>query len=364
MTYILEYNCDPAHATGSVTGRPKVREIQRTYLCSECHAQFTSEDRLGEHLTAEHPTLQPYLLVDGTRVPQTSIIRRQPADSALRTVNTTRVELGENGKPLRPIQPKDLVQILGRTRYGVVELHLHNQRASRRYDIRILVPEEGELQRVEDEFRSHLARTEVTVSDIRHFDEALCIGPGAADYASGLADYVYGVLAKDGGGQTTLPFTEFPAKFRQSLGILDAFVERPLAVAVASCIRFNLNDFRSPWRPCEVPRLDDAFLFFRQRALASESEPTPPSPPQTDSATPLCPVDSVTDYILSLVRDLGSISALRDMASRYDLSDEDRVKVYVLLADRVADLKQKDVAACRAALEYDPIFQRWADRVL
>ena len=52
------------------------------------------------------------------------------------------------------------------------------------------------------------------------------------------------------------------------------------------------------------------------------------------------------------------------MASRYDLSDEDRVKVYVLLADRVADLEQEDVAACRAALEYDPIFQRWADRVL
>ena len=93
---------------------------------------------------------------------------------------------------------------------------------------------------------------------------------GGSRIRIGLADYVYGVLAKDGAGQTTLPFSAFLDKLKRSLGILGPF-DRPLAAAVASCIRFNLNDFRSTWRPCGVRTLDRAFWIFRQRSLEKRS---------------------------------------------------------------------------------------------
>ena len=52
------------------------------------------------------------------------------------------------------------------------------------------------------------------------------------------------------------------------------------------------------------------------------------------------------------------------MTLRHDLSDADRVKVYVLLAAQVVDGEREDVADCRAALEHDPIFAEWANSVL
>ena len=278
-------------------------------------------------------------------------------------MNATEVDLGINGDPLRATSAATFQQVLDRTRDGVLELHLRTRGAAQRYDIRILVPEEAELNRLESEFTTRLARNDVTVSDVRHFDETLSVGAGAREYASALADYVYGMLAKDGAGQTTLPFAAFPDKLKRSLGILGAF-ERPLATAVASCIRFNLNDFRSAWRSCGVRTLDHAFQIFRQRALGRTCDSTPPSPRQNEIGHPLCPVDTVTQTILNLVNIPAPVTALRDMTSRHDLSDEDRVKVYVLLVDRVADVRPRDVAACRAALEYDPVFGEWAERIL
>ena len=265
MPFLL-YTCDPAHAVGSVDGRVITTEFRKSHLCPECHAEFSREVDLGDHLTTEHPILQPHVLVCGSRAPAKWVIREPLDPSALQIVNATEVYLSTNGNELRRISPEVLRRVLARTRDGVLELHLRNRGAARRYDIRILVPEEGELRHLEDEFIGRLARMDVTVSDVRRFDEALSVGAGAREYASALTDYVYGMLAKDGAGHTTLPFAAFLDKLKRSLGVVRAF-DRPLAAAVASCIRFNLNDFRSAWRPCGVSTLDRAFWIFRQRAL-------------------------------------------------------------------------------------------------
>ena len=363
MTFII-YSCDPAHAAGSVGGRPINVDFRPSHFCPKCRAEFSREVDLGDHLTTEHPTLQPHVLAAGARMPANWIIRQPVDTSTLKIMNATEMWLGINGGPLRSISFEVVEQVLDRTRDGVLELHLRNGGSSRRYDIRILVPEEEELLLIEEEFTSRLARTDVTISDVRHFDEALSVGAGAREYASALGDYVYGVLAKEGAGQTTLPFAAFPERLKRSLGIVGDF-DRPLAEAVASCIRFNLNDFRSAWRPCGVGILDRAFWIFRQRALGTMPVRLKGSLRQNGWDTPLCPVDAVTQTILDIVdTPVPAVSVLRDMTLRHDLSDEDRAKVCVLLADQVADLKPGDTAACRAALEFDPIFRRWADRAL
>ena len=299
MPFLL-YQCDPAHAVGSTDGPVIVQELRRSYICPQCHAEFPSEAELDDHLTTEHPVLQPHVLLGRTQV-QAHWVIRQPVDtSALQIMNATEVWLSTNGDPLRSTSSEAFRQSLAQTRDAVLELHLHNRGASQRYDIRIQIPEEAELQRIEDEFRVHLARTDVTVTDVRRFDEALSVEAGAREYGSALADYVYGVLAKDGAGQTTLPFAAFPDKLKRSLAIVRGF-ERPLALAVASCIRFNLNDFRSAWRPCGVQMLDRAFWIYRERALERTPGPTRRSPLQTEPEVPLCPVDTVTQTILNMV---------------------------------------------------------------
>ena len=365
----LVYRCDPAHAVGSTDGPVIAKEFRRSHRCPECSAEFPSEVDLGDHLTTEHPIPQPHLLLGGTRVPGNWVIRQPVNSGALQIMNASEMAVSIDGAPLRATSAAAFRQILDETRVAMLELHLHTRGAFQEYNIRILVPDEEELRRLENEFVTRLARDDVTVSDVRRFDEATSVGPGAREYASALADYVFRMLAKDGAGQTTLPFAAFPDKLKQSLGILGAF-QRPLATAVASCIRFNLNDFRGKWSPSGVRALDHAFGIFRQRAFGGTPDSTALSPPENGIEHPLCPVDAVTQSILGLVDPPAQLEALRDMTLRHDLSDADRVKVYVLLAAQVVDVVDTkpedvaDVAACRAALEYDPVFGQWANRVL
>ena len=359
MSFIL-YNCDPAHAVGSVDGRTTTLELTQTHLCPECQAEFPSMDNLGDHLTTKHPILQPYLLFGGARVSHDWVIRQAMDASDLQIMNAKEVALGINGDQLRSISCEAFLQVLNRTRYGTLELQLRNRGACRRYVIHVLVPKQDDLRRIEDLFTEHLVRNDVSVSDVRHFDEILSVGGAAREYASALADYVYGILAKDSAGQTTLPFEEFPNKLKRSLDIVKAF-KTPLAATITSSIRFNLNDFQSSWRPCGTPLLDNAFWFFRRRALEKSGGHFKSTDRQTK---PLCPVDAVTHTILDTLDKPNPIPTLQNMTLRHDLSHEDRVKVCVLLADQSADLDPECVAACQAVLQFNPIFGRWANRTL
>ena len=363
MPFLL-YECDPAHAVGSTAGRVAIKEFKRRHLCPECHAEFSHDVEVGEHLTTQHPILQPHVLLGGTRIPTNWIVRQPVTTATFRIMNATEVFLGINGNPLRPTSSDEVRELLVQTSDGVLELHLRNRSASQRYNIRVLVPEPDELRRVDAEFAANLARTDVTVSDVRHYGDILSVGPAAREYAAALADYVYGVLAKDGAGQTTLVFEAFVSKFKQSLDIVRAY-DRPLATAIASCIRFNLNDFQGTYRPCGVQVLDRAHQIFQQLSLGNAPRLSHEKPHQATVQTPLCPIDSLTQKILNVVGNpKPNISTLRDMASRPDLSHEDHVKVCVLIAHLVPDLPPGDAANCQAALAFDPVFGQWATRVL
>ena len=396
---LLVYDCDPAHATGSVSDRPTPTIFRKKFFCPECGAQFSRDVDLGDHLTTEHPVLEPHMFVGGARV-STEWIIRQPIDaSALRIMNAAEIWLGADGGELRPVSAEDVGGILASTQDGVLELHLHGRGASppydvpsarfglldtrtlivgaspisdrnlrgrgasRRYDIRVLIPQKKEMGHIDEEFVDRLAREDVTVSDVRLFGEALAVGIAAGEYASALADYVYGMLAKDGTGQTTLPFTDSGDKLKRSLSVVGAFVDQQrLAAVVASCIRFNLNDFRGEWTPCGVPMLDRAFLLFRQRAIGPGTDGSTQSlPGGKGDAVPLCPVDKTTKTILDIVENPTlSVSVLRDMIRRKTLSDPDRVKVQVLLAGCGDGVKREDFSD----VQYDPVFGAWASGVL
>ena len=168
----LVYPCDPAHAVGSTDGPVIATELRHSHRCPECLAEFSCEVDLGDHLTTEHPIPQPHLLLGGTRVPGNWVIR-QPVNTAALQMNATEVDLGINGAPLRSTSVAAFRQVLDRTREAVLELHLRTRGAVQRYDILILIPEEEELHRLESEFMTRLARDDVTVSDVRRFDEAL-----------------------------------------------------------------------------------------------------------------------------------------------------------------------------------------------
>src|SRR5947207_124912 len=79
------------------------------------------------------------------------------------------------------------------------------------------------------------------------FDESCRPYPSAREYASALADYVFGVLAKDQCGGTTIPFAQYPERYQAALSIVSEF-RRPLARALCACIEFNLNDFHMPYQ--------------------------------------------------------------------------------------------------------------------
>jgi hypothetical protein len=192
-------------------------------------------------------------------------------------------------------------------------------------------------------------------------------------YAGGLAEYVYGVLAKEGSeySGTALPFGAFPAKFNRVLAELSDHVDRPVAAAVVGAARLNLNDLVTPNTVTGDRRLDGCSTTLHEAAtLLPWTEPADRD--EGVAVVPLCPIDSDTHFVLAayeaLVAHDASDRQVAEFESRTEdgtLSGWDRSKLRVLVA--TALLREGDRRGTRQHLDglaHDAIFSEWAAREL
>lgn len=361
MTFVL-YQHDPAHSFGSVDGSGVTVTLRKTYFCPECNLQVASEFALSEHLSRVHPIAHPHLVIGGIRTPAEWIVRKRQTETVL-APNAQGIAVSLNGSRSKRCTTVALGELLRSQTAGVLEIVLTNRGAESRYRIVLRIPPRDALDVIDRRFSSRLAREDVTISDIRVFAEDVPGGPAAVDYASGLADYVYGVLAKDGAGGTSLTFSGYRQKLAHAAAVLSEF-DNPLAIAICSCVRFNLNDLKGPWKPTGVLPLDVAFHHFRQLADVglAEAETAHPRRKSRPHGVALCPVDSATNRILRAVAE-AQIVEPNDLV-RPGMSDEDRAKSTALLAERLLRQGSSGATEFLSQLQHDAVFGDWASRRL
>jgi hypothetical protein len=158
-------------------------------------------------------------------------------------------------------------------------------------------------------------------------------------YYGGICDYLYGVLAKEGASDSSLPYEKYPERFNRAAAALLGY-DRPLAHIVGSLVAFHFNHF------------EDAALFAppgRLRMASMRFDAVLKGKPWSKAGTRArklsnAPEDMLTDHeTLRILRwtqlPLNELKTeVEDIAAlvNRDVPEFDRLKLNVLLAEAYA----------------------------
>ncbi|MFP3549120.1 hypothetical protein SB861_00230 [Paraburkholderia sp. SIMBA_049] len=336
------------------------------FACPVCGEIFSSYEDRFQHRFEAHPYPRP-LLVLGTQEVNTPrfVITTALSAEEIRPVNAAACRL--DGKL---VTARALARHIAVARSGFfkVELIGAGGKISVDYEISVEIASDEHAVLVEQEFARLYSPGGVSVASISTFIRATVKARTAQRYVEGLAAYLYGILAKDQRGETTLSQEQGRARLNEASQML-LEIDRPLAVVVAGIVSFQSNAFSRSERLSAVPRLLAAMRWFdsvRTRGLV-----IPVARPDGYSApNARVPLDGATDEILAWME--LPAARLRDLAKQIgkrsqqdDWLPEDRIKAKVLLAAiHESEGDVANAAEVARSFRHDPVFSRLAERII
>jgi hypothetical protein len=350
-----------------------------TYPCVVCGQAFDSIDERSWHASEAHPLVRPTLYVADHAAPAELIVRAPVNASLFSAESCTAVHVVLDGHPVDQIGPSGLGDLIAARRSGHLRIELENRRAAdaadvrARYTLRISIPDDSELAAVDRSFVANLAVDRPSTRDVERFASEVEPFRSAREYAGALADYVHGVLVKEGTevGGATLPFEAFQAKFSRALNELADHVDRPVAASVVAASRLNLNDLATPLPASGDTGLDGCARLLSE-IVALDSSSSSVDHREGVAEVALCPIDRDTHLICTaygtLILGDAADSRLSELGSRADdalLSPQDRAKLRTLVAVAALRLGHADLARRHLeVLAHDGVFGRWAESAL
>jgi hypothetical protein len=157
----------------------------------------------------------------------------------------------------------ELVTQLSKVRQDNIDLILSNDGLSSRYRINFNISSKTDLEGVEKEFLILVESKELTRSSIDKFILKAAMYKSAANYMDGLSEYFYGVLAREGGKNSSLSQSKYREKFNRSAEQLVDY-SRPLANFIKGLIAFHFNHFPEAKKFLNEGNLFKISSFYQQ----------------------------------------------------------------------------------------------------
>ena len=347
----------------------------KRFNCPYCSLSYYNESDLLKHKSVEHPIKRPVLFLNYKEAVSEQTIR-YGLDPGGIVLDATVLKVSKNGEESTEWTRDQLKQHLCNdddAHYVITLINIDEKRNSSvdaSYTVQVKIPQQSELDEIDEKFIKTLAIEEPTMEDVREFTDSFKVGI-SKEYLNAMATYVTGILIKDQRIRSTgtmLPLKHYKEKMQSALEILGDF-NRPIARVICLMIRFNLNDFRKPVKPSGVGPLDDAMEFFSNVADCNLAE-FPGKSGMTNSGCelPACPVDRDSRMILSLFREKQTHNFidldLPDLAESIpfkNFSEYDRTKMQVLsVFGKLGSIVQSQQDQYLKELAYDPVFDTWA----
>ncbi|HEY8162234.1 MAG TPA: hypothetical protein VIF34_08215 [Methylocystis sp.] len=250
------------------------------------------------------------MLIAGKEPTSAFVLREHLRASDFVLANTTSASLSIDGAPPRIVKPTELGQALAGANLATVRVRLEN--ASQKgttpvasvYDFSVRVATPAALQAVERVFEEHLNVEGLSVMSVGRFlADPRCVG-AASDYATGMAEYVLGLLVKERphGQEITSPLERYREHFGSANVKLSPH-NRPLPTLLCAIMRFALNDFSGAGMSTGHVGLDAATTILRGPHFCGH-----PIPTAIGGATRrVCPVDHGTSRIIILADRLATV---------------------------------------------------------
>jgi hypothetical protein len=366
-------------------GQPKLVPVPvpaRVFRC-KCGLEFHSADQLRRHFSLEHPLDLPVLYVRGEALLRESVVRFPVHESEVELYQCTRCELQVDGGPWTRLALQSLRAQFAHTTNATWNVRLVHERAldtaktQEEYHIRFRIPNHEDLNKVDAQFISHLVVEQLSHDDLDKFELGLPKDVPSREYAGALGDYALGILLKERHDppRSHVSFEEFAVKMRSALEVLRLF-HRPVALAVSSSVRFNLNDFSLPGTPA-APELATALRFFRNITAPSatdRAEATATSSKHPPPRRAICPVDNISHRLLSAACRLAQHAplSLADLESLKQLTrgtspvtEQDLTKLHVTCAEGYSRLgRMLQALPHLQAIQFDPQLSTWVQTKL
>jgi hypothetical protein len=341
--------------------------------CPLCKRSFVDRAALSSHLGVDHPLKVPMLRI-GT---ETGLTRFTVRDLTLlddvEFFSTTTCGVSTNGGAETALQPKRLAshfRATGNAQYRVAlrnDRALDGRQAESEVEVRVVVPDQGLIRKIDEAFQKELAVDRPTMTDVDRFLRGMPSDAAARDYAGALADYVVGMLVKeqDAAAGTVAPFDIFKNKFASARRVLVDFTT-PVARAVVATIDFNLNYFVHEARTT-VAQLRSGHRFFASFSASGASPANVSSADANRALIPACPIDKVTGVILSTLAQFPRTVGHQDLTAalpnfgKAPLSEYDLAKIHALKAGASVLMADKPSALNHLRqIQHDYHFGAWA----
>jgi hypothetical protein len=344
---------------------------------------LSSAEALRFHFHTNHPLELPVLYIRGAPLLRESVLRRRVAVEDVELVQCTRCELQTDGGPWRRIAIPEFRKEFTHPMDSTWNVRLVHERSvddattEEEYHVRFRIPEAAALTKVDERFIQTLVLDEVRHADLERFEAGLPPGAPAREYAGALGNYTLAILLKERRMPYHAPigFERFAELMKEALEVLRLF-SRPVALAICSSIRFNLNDFADHGGADEA-EIATGLRLFRHIIAGSEYEARDGS--RKDSSKPrstyaICPVDQITHRLLTACAilddgrrlSLSELESLRQLTrGMVPISEQDLAKVHVLCAEGYRQIDRIDDALPHLrAVQFVRPFNEWAQQHL
>ena len=195
---------------------------------------------------------------------------------------------------------------------------------------------------------------------IGEFIDAVSGFTTAIGYYDGICAYLYGVLAKEQAGGSTLPYKDYESKFNKAAEELAAY-NRPFAQTIGSLIRFHFNHFRDSTHLSPESRAGRVSARYSLwiKSLRS-SEPHPAGADELEALVTDWETEQILRWAIRPLRDLTKKTTdIEDFLKR-TISEYDRAKLHILLGEIYAQTGDVNQALEYAgSLQNVPVFQEW-----
>ena len=337
----------------------------KTYHCSHCEAQFLTQDELLQHRFQEHPSHRPTLLLRGEELPSSrKVISRCIQAEDILAAGCEKAKVDD-----RLLTPNELGLYLAERQTGIRSIVLYNGNISSEYELLFQIPHAGDLAQIDILFFEFTANGILDRATIDRFVESAKQYPIAKRYLDGIAQYLYGVLAKDQKGGTCLDFTSYKEKYNQSLDTLREF-ETPLARIISGIVNFNLNVFNSYTALVVAPKLQASMRFFQDTLFGADTLLNPTEFSGVEPSGDRIPLDSYTDRLItwSLAKDEDHNENLKLVLSFLNtgqFSPEDQLKLLIIAVTYA--LRQGEVELVRdlvRPITNHDLYGDWAQNIM
>lgn len=237
--------------------------IPLTFLCSACSVEFSSERDLRIHTFEGHWTRRPVLVFKGRECGKSRLTITGETSAEDWVIRNTDIVVVNGTRT----SADDALQILSSQRSGVVDVTLTNGNVVQVFQFEFALASEGDLDGVDAALGHLIDGGELSLRAINDFIMRSKRYPTSSRYLSGVANYLYGVLAREGLAETSgrdelLSGDGYQGKYDQAVGILGSY-DRPPAEAICGIVAFHYNQFERAMTKTKSQRVAEVSLRFQ-----------------------------------------------------------------------------------------------------